>query len=71
MAFLDLELEPSQFEATQVQADSRSSFERHQNSPADHDKTVGRWRDELSEQQVQAFQAVAGTELEACGYELA
>lgn len=72
MAFLDLELEPSQFEATQVQADARSSFERHQRlAQPITSATVGRWRDELTDQQVQDFQAVAGSELEAYGYELA
>ena len=71
MDFLDLELEPAQFESTQVQADMRSTFERHQRlSQPITSATVGRWRDELSEQQVQAFQSVASSELEAYGYEL-
>ena len=72
MAFLDMELETSQFEATQVQVDPRSSFERHQRlAQPITNATVGRWRDELTDEQVRDFQAVAGDELEICGYELA
>ncbi|MDG2424921.1 MAG: sulfotransferase [Phycisphaerales bacterium] len=72
MAFLGLELEPAQFEATQVKADARASFQRHQRlAQPISNATVGRWRKEMSGSEVQKFQAVAGEELKAFGYELA
>ena len=72
MAFLGLELERAQFDSSQVQADARSSFERHQRlAQPITNATVGRWREELSDNQVKAFQKVAGSELEVYGYDLA
>ena len=71
MDFLGYELEPAQFELTQEKVDARSAHEQHQRlAQPINNSTVGRWRAELTDDENQAFVAVAGEQLKAYGYEL-
>ena len=71
MAFLGHDLESTQIDATEVKADNRASFERHKRLAAPiSNATVGRWRHEMTEAEIQDFVSIAGDELRAFQYDI-
>ncbi|MDH5694325.1 MAG: sulfotransferase [Gammaproteobacteria bacterium] len=69
MQHLGVELESAQLDATQYGSDSRAALQEFKRlSSAITPSTVGRWQEEMSSSEKDAFSKIAGTQLRAFGY---